>query len=96
MRETDIQSIGNNEIIPQPTSQKAPKGSKRVMRASITSPVCKLLILWRIQSICASLREHITKGSPFSVSSMAVIFTQTGFPTRDIMAISFSGKPFCV
>ena len=38
MRDTEIASIGSSAIIPQPTSQNAPKFSKWVILASIIVP----------------------------------------------------------
>ena len=88
IRETEIASIGSSAIFPQPISQNAPKDSICVILAFIISPSLFWVNMYSLQSCCAFLRDRTAHGLPFSSLPIAVTAKHTGFPTREISAIS--------
>ncbi len=88
MRETEIASIGSRATMPQPMSAKAPKLSRWVTRASITSPGLSLEIRSSRHFCWAARRERTAVTVPSSFFSKPVTRKQTGRLTLDRMAMS--------
>ena len=88
MRETEIESMGSRETMPQPMSAKTPKGSMWVTLASITSPGESLRTNSSRHFSWAARRESSAVMRPYSSRIKSCTKKHTGRFTRERMAIS--------
>ena len=87
--DTDMESMGIRETIPQPMSTKHPKGSRCVILAGMTSPRLSVSVYFLLHSSCALRRERIYAVSP-PLRVISMILKHTVLFTRESRAISLT------
>ena len=88
MRETEMESMGSSETMPQPMSANTPKGSMWVMRAFITSPGERRRTNSSRHFSWAARRESRAVIRPYSSRVKSSTKKHTGRFTRERMAMS--------
>ena len=89
-RAMEMFSSGMREVKPHPRSTKAPKLSRWVTRAGITSPGALCSRSHAMACSWARRRERTGRGLPPPSTERSVMVKQVGFPTRERTAMSRS------